>query len=102
MRITQIIGTNMDLTEAIKQHVTDKLMSLEKICADLEPCDFSVDVGKTTAGQQKGKIFRAEYNLSVPGAMLRVESVEEDLYFAIDTGAHDLKRRLAEYKDKRR
>lgn len=102
MRITKIAGTNMDLTDAIKMRVEKKLMALEKICQNIEPCDVAVDVGKTTTGQQKGKIFRAEYNLIVPGTLLRAETVEEDLYVAIDKATKDLRRQISEYKEKHR
>jgi len=101
MRIVEILGTNMDLTEAIKDRVEKRLSSMVKITEGLEPCDVAVDVGKTTTGQNKGKIFRAEFNMTVPGKLLRAERVEEDLYAAIDVAAKELKRQLAEYKDRR-
>jgi len=91
----------MDLTEAIKDRVEKRLSTMVDIAEGLEPCDVAVDVGKTTAGQNKGKIFRAEFNMTVPGKLLRAETVEEDLYAAIDVAAKDLKRQLVEYKDKR-
>ncbi|RMD51498.1 ribosome-associated translation inhibitor RaiA [Candidatus Parcubacteria bacterium] len=100
MRITQINGTNMELTEAIKARVEKRLSSLEKFCLDIEPCDVAVDVGKTTKGQNKGKIFRAEFNLTVPGTLLRAETVAEDLYVAIDLASKDLKRQVKEYRKK--
>jgi len=102
MRITQIVGTNMDLTDAIKERVEKRMKSIEKICKDVEPCDVAVDVGKTTKGQNKGKIFRAEYNLTVPGTFLRAETVEEDLYSAIDKSAKHLKMQIKEYKRKQK
>lgn len=100
MRITQINGTNLELTEAIKDYVESRLMKLEKFSSGLEPCDCAADVGKTTTGQQKGRIFRAEFNLTVPGTLLRAEETEEDLYAAIDRAADRLARQLKEYKEK--
>lgn len=102
MRITQINGTHMELTDAIKDYVEKRLSKLEKFASGLEPCDVAVDVGKTTAGQQKGRIFRAEYNLTVPGALLRAEEVEEDLYAAIDGATDRLARQIKDYKEKMR
>ncbi|EKD47306.1 MAG: sigma 54 modulation protein/ribosomal protein S30EA [uncultured bacterium] len=100
MRITQIVGTHLDLTDAIKDYVEKRLAKIEKFTSGLEPCDVAVDVGKTTTGQQKGKIFRAEFNLNVPGKLIRAEDTEEDLYAAIDQAAEILSRQVKEYKDK--
>jgi putative sigma-54 modulation protein len=100
MRITQINGTNIELTQAIKDYVEKRITKLDKYTSGMEPCDVAVDVGKTTAGQQKGKIFRAELNLSIPGTLLRAEDVEEDLYAAIDESVEILSRQVKEYKDK--
>ncbi|MBU0614249.1 ribosome-associated translation inhibitor RaiA [Patescibacteria group bacterium] len=99
MRVVEIVGSNMDLTEAIKKRVEKRLANVAKLCTNVEPCDVRVDVGKTTTGQAKGKIFRAEYNLTVPGKMLRAESIEEDLYAAIDVAAKDLRRQMKKYKE---
>ena len=100
MRITQINGTNLELTQAIKDYVEKRVLKLEKFASGLEPCDCAADVGKTTAGQQKGRIFRAEFNLSVPGTLLRAEEVEEDLYAAIDKATDALARQIKSYKEK--
>ncbi|MBT4856913.1 ribosome-associated translation inhibitor RaiA [Candidatus Uhrbacteria bacterium] len=101
MRLTEIKGLNMDLTDAIKDHVEKRLEGLERLCEDLQPCDVAAVVGKTTKGQQKGLIFKAEFNLNIPGTLLRVETVKEDLYEAIDVALKDLKRQLVAYKEKR-
>ncbi|MBI1907939.1 ribosome-associated translation inhibitor RaiA [Candidatus Uhrbacteria bacterium] len=100
MRITEIIGTNMEVTEAIRAYVEQKLQSLEKFCERYNPCDVSADVGKTSEHHNKGKIFRAEFTMSIPGTTLRAESVEEDLYAAIDVAKDDLKRQLIERKER--
>ena len=101
MRLTEIKGTNMDLTDAIKARIENRIGKMEKMCAGLEPCDIAADVGKTTKGQNKGKIFRAEFNMKVPGAFLRTESTEEDLYVAIDAAVRDLRRQVVSYRKKR-
>ncbi|MBU4315391.1 ribosome-associated translation inhibitor RaiA, partial [Patescibacteria group bacterium] len=80
--------------------VEKRLSRIEKFTGGFEPCDVAVDVGRTTTGQQKGKIFRAEFNLTIPGTLLRAEDVEEDLYAAIDEAVEILSRQVKEYKDK--
>lgn len=100
MELVEINGTNMDLTDAIKDYVADKLGHVAKLTEKFEPCDVRADVGKTTQGQAKGDVFRAEFNLTIPGTMLRAEAVMDDLYAAIDRATEDLKRQVKKYKEK--
>ena len=100
MRIVEISGTNMDLTEAIKSHVERALAKVAKLTEKLEPADIRVDVGKTSQHHQKGNIFKAEYNLTIPGTMIRAEATMDDLYTAIDKASDDLRRQVKKYKDK--
>ena len=97
----EIKGTNLDLTEAIKNYVTEKVNSLEKFFD--QALIARVDVGLTTKHHQKGNIFRAEINLEVPQKhLLRAESVKDDLYIAINDAKADLERQLKKYKEKMR
>jgi len=71
-----------------------------KICEKFEPCDVQVEVGKTKPNQAKGDIYRAEFNLSIPGTKLRAEAIMDDLYAAIDKGTDELRRQVKDYKEK--
>ncbi len=100
MRITEILATYLDMTDAIRDYVEKKVGSLEKLCEHYSPCDVRVEVGKTGEHHQKGKIWRAEMQMTIPGASLRAESIEEDLYAAIDSAKDDLRRQLVAHKEK--
>jgi putative sigma-54 modulation protein len=100
MRITEIKGTNMELTEAIKQYVDKKLGSLDKLTEKYSPCDAAVEVGKTSQHHQKGEVFYAEFNLNIPGTNLRATSTKDDLYAAIDDAKDELKRQLVDRKER--
>ena len=100
MRITEIKATNMDLTEAIRQYVEKRLMSLEKMCERYSPCDVAVEVGKTTQHHQKGDVFFAEFNLTIPGEVVRATTTKDDLYAAIDETRDQLKRQLVDRKER--
>ncbi len=100
LRITEIRGVNIELTDAIKRYVEEKIGSLARMCEHYSPCDAVVEVGKTTNGQQKGNIWEAKFNLTIPGAHLRAERVTDDLYAAIDLAKDELKRQLTDYKDR--
>ncbi len=88
----------MDLTDAIKAYVAEKLNALDNLAAD-PSVEARVEVGKSTTHHKNGPHMRCEVNLSVPGASLRSEEEREDLYEAIDVATADLKRQLVERKD---
>ena len=91
----------MELTDPIRAYVEEKLLGLSKFTSHFEPvatCD--VEVGKTSDHHNKGKFFKAEINMNIPGDLLRVAVVEEDLYAAIDKAKDELKRQLVERKEK--
>ncbi len=90
----------MDLTPAIKAHVEKKMQSVERVAVGIDPCDLAVDIGRTSNRHNKGKVFVAEFMLTVPGTVLRAEAIEEDLYVAIDVASESLKRQVKKYKDK--
>lgn len=100
MRITEIKATNIDLTEAIKQYVDKRLGALDKLSEKYSPCDVMVEVGKTSLHHQKGQVFFAEFNLTIPGTKLRATSTQEDLYAAIDDAKDELKRQLVDRKER--
>lgn len=98
MRITEIRTINIDLTDAIRLYIEEKIGSLDRLCAGYTPCDVSIEVGKTTNGQQKGEIWKANATMSIPGHTLRAERLTEDLYASIDLMKDALKQQLAALK----
>ena len=96
----QIKATKIELTDAIKQYVQEKVDMLEKYLGDMQILNCDVEVGMAVGGQQHGSIFRAEINISVPGHMFRVEKTEKDLYKAIDKVKDHLVRSIVEHKEK--
>jgi len=96
-----IKGTNMELTEAIKDYVNEKIGGLDKFFDQI--LEARVDVGLTTKHHQKGNIFRAEVNLEVPQKhIIRAEAEREDLYMAINEVKIELQGQLKKYKEKMR
>ncbi|MCH8049378.1 ribosome-associated translation inhibitor RaiA [Patescibacteria group bacterium] len=100
MRLVEIKGTNIDISDYIEDYVENKLKAVAKLTEKFEPCDIRIDVGKTTKHQSKGRIFHAEFNLTIPGKMLRAEATGYDLYDAIDIAANELRRRVVDFRDK--
>lgn len=94
-------ATKIELTPKIKDYIQEKMDMLEKYLGNIPVthCDF--EVGTAVGNQKKGKIYRAEANLSVPGDLLRVEKTEKDLFKAIDKVKDHLARSIRRYKEKR-
>ena len=93
-----IKSTNMELTQAIKDYIFEKVDSLEKFFNNAQQAD--VEVGKTTRHHQKGDVFFCEINLSVPRTLLRAREEMDDLYKAINKAKERMQRELKKYKGK--
>lgn len=91
----------MELTKEIRQYIEEKMAYVEKFLGSIAitQCDFEVEL--TTNHHNKGKIYRAEANLSVPGDLLRVEKTEKDINKAIDKVKDHLARVAKKYKEKK-
>ena len=90
-----IHGNEMELTDAIVAAIETKLGALDKYLTHIgEPKTLRVEVGKTTHHHNKGQLFRAEANLSLPGRLIRAENTSYELYGAIDLVKDELKREI--------
>ena len=101
MRINEK-GTNMQITEEIKDYLYKKLEHLEKY---LDPADESVmcdvELGKTTNHHKNGIVFRSEINMHIAGKNLRAVSEMDELFASIDMAKDEMARELQVNKDKR-
>jgi len=100
--IITIKATNIELTAAIRNYVEEKISSLDKCLNHFDPESVlvKVEVGKTTQHHQKGLVFRAEANLTVPRNFFRAEDETTDLYASIDAVHDELKRQIVTLKEK--
>lgn len=108
MKIT-IKATNLKLTSSLKNYIEEKINDLEKFIPQTEEKDFFsgkgkpsfeawVEVGKTTVHHHKGKVFRAECQIRLPGKSLRAESIKEDLHLAVDEVKDELQIEIKKYR----
>jgi len=100
MRITNIQGTNIELTDAIRGYITQKVEDISRFTKRFDPCDVAVEVGKTSEHHNKGDVFFAEMNVVILGDVVRAHTERDDLYAAIDEVKDDVKRQLIEKKEK--
>jgi ribosomal subunit interface protein len=95
-----IKGTGMELTDAIKSYAIEKMETLGKFFDNIQHID--IDVGMRSTHHNKGDIYFAEVNMSIPGRVVRVVKEEADLYKAIEKVKDHLKVELDEEKEKMR
>jgi putative sigma-54 modulation protein len=95
-------ATNIELTPSISSYLEKKLLVLRRF---VDPADESaraeVEIERTTRHHRSGDVFRAEINMHVAGKNLRVESIKDDLYAAIDEMKDEITRELTSYKKRR-
>ncbi len=111
MRI-KINSKNIELNEALKEFIHDRLgqvkrfinikdESTEEDQKGKPTATMFVEIEKTTKHHQKGKVFRAEAQMRLPGKSIRAESTKEDLRTAIVEVKDELQKILKKYKGKR-
>lgn len=98
----KIRSINFEITPAIDEYVSKKISSLEKF---LEKKDgeviCEVEIGRTTMHHKSGDIFKAEINLTQPGAkQIYAVAQEADLYSAIDVVRDETEREIVSQKNK--
>lgn len=88
----QISGQRMEVTAPIREFVEKKLVRINR------HFDHVIDTRIVLSAEPKR--HRAEITMRVPGKDLHCESVQEDLYAAIDVLMDKADRKVIEYKNK--
>jgi putative sigma-54 modulation protein len=91
----QIKGTNLELTEALKSYVNDKIGHLSHYSEEI----MAARVELETSSHHQSGFFRCEVNLDMPGMqVLRAEHTDADLYASIDLVVPKLRTELERHK----
>ncbi len=104
-----IKSTNLDLTDAIRVYIEDKIGSLDKFTHIFtrndtlggfghEAVEAYVEIARTTKHHKQGPVFRAEVNLKIGGKILRATKEDWDIRVAIDAVREELKMELQKEK----
>ncbi|HMP67432.1 MAG TPA: ribosome-associated translation inhibitor RaiA [Candidatus Paceibacterota bacterium] len=100
-----IKSSNIDLTPELKNHISSKILHIEKFF-NLNPDEqiiVEVEVEKITGEHHKqGQIFRAEINLTHKGDLLRTESTQQDIINALDVATSEIVIQVKKYKGRQR
>ena len=94
-----IKGTNLELTPALKQYATEKVLALLKFFPTVTIARLELE--RTSRHHHKGEVWRAEANLHAPHHLFRAEACATDIYAAVDGMKDELKRELKNLKDKK-
>jgi ribosomal subunit interface protein len=99
----EVKTTNMDMTPAISEYITKKLVDIERMINVKEDTEVlaEIEVGKTTEHHQSGdNLFKAEMNLTISGSMYRSVAKKADIYEAIDEMKDEIMRLIKKDKEK--
>lgn len=93
MNIYEIVGRNLDITEAMRNYAEEKLSRLTRFF------DNVVDA-KITMSYRQGRADPAtvEVQVNVPNGMIRAEESGADTYAAVDLVVDKLERQLKRFK----
>jgi len=91
MQLT-VSGHHVEVTPSLKSYVTNRLDKLDRHFDNITKTNVTLTVDKL---QQK-----AEANINVGGATLFANSVDKDMYAAIDSLSDKLDRQLIKHKEK--
>lgn len=99
----EVKTTNMDMTPAISEYITKKLVDIERMINVEDDVEVlaEIEVGKTTEHHQSSdNLFKAEMNLTISGKLYRSVAKKADIYEAIDEMKDEVMRLLRKDKEK--
>ena len=100
----KIKGTgSVILTNELKSYVEKKLQKIAKLIEREDAHTLvETELGTTSAGHRTGDVFRAEFNVSIGGELIRGEAIKETLHSAIDQAISSVRREVRKSKVKDR
>lgn len=98
----KIKASKIELSDSLREYIQSKADMLEKYLGDIKVINFDVEIAQEVGGQNSGKIYRCEFNLEVPGELIRVEKMAKDINKAIDKVKDHMPRSITKYKEKLR
>lgn len=93
-----IHGKNVEVTDALRQYVEEKLGKVEKFSRHIMDMNVELSVAKNPRIKNNQQVT---VTTSVNGLMLRAEESSVNMYAAIDLVADKLERQLKKYERKR-
>jgi putative sigma-54 modulation protein len=98
MNIYKLIGRNIDITDAMRQHAEDKLQKLDRFSDQIVDARVVMSYDGNSSGAHGANPARVEVQVNVQGGIVRAEERGQDTYAAIDLVVDKLERQLKKYK----
>ncbi len=95
MNIYEMIGRNLEITEAMRSYAEQKLSKLERLSDQL--MDARVVMAYRNSDAEPAKV---EVQIKVPNGLIRAEERGMDTYAAIDQAVDKLERQIKRMKDR--
>src|SRR5690606_35166180 len=95
MNIYQLIGRNLEVTDAMRQYAEDKLAKLDRFSDQI--VDASVVMSYDNQ-ENAGEPARVEVQVNLPNGVIRAEERAQDTYAAVDLVVDKLERQLKRFK----
>jgi len=91
------------LTDELQKYVDKKLQKIAKLIEREDSHTLvETELGTTSAGHRTGDVFRAEFNISIDGELIRGEATKDTLHSAIDAAIGSVRREVRKNKAKNR
>lgn len=97
MHIYQLSGRNVDVTDALRDYVNQKLTRLERFSDQITDAKVVMTVRDVRDASRRNRV---EVQINVPNGIIRAEEHHADMYAAIDKVSDVLERQLRKYKTK--
>lgn len=98
MNIYEISGRHLEITEAMKNYLSQKLEHLENFSSEIIDAKVVVTY---SGGISLDRHHKVEIQLNLPNSMIRAEERSRDAYQAIDAVIEKLERQLKRYHERR-
>ncbi|PZA08774.1 MULTISPECIES: ribosome hibernation-promoting factor, HPF/YfiA family [unclassified Meiothermus] len=99
MNIYQLVGRNIEITEALKNYLDRKLARLDRLAEGVGLMEARV-VLSMAQSPRIGERAKAEIQVNLPKGLVRVEEADADMYAAIDRMVDRLELQLKRYKER--
>lgn len=93
----RVQGKHMTVTDALRQHVEQKLSKLPRHFDQIQDAQVVLSVSRNS---DVGRAQIAEVTVWCDGLVLRAEELSPDMYTSIDRAVEKLDRQIAKYRDR--
>src|SRR3990167_3581314 len=92
----QITFRGLDHSDAVKEHIEEKIDKLQQFCQNIVACHVVVEF--ENKNQHRGNLNNTRVTLAVPGKeLVATHNENKDMYLSIRSAFDDMTRQLEEY-----